>query len=197
MPIIHKNCLGDTYYLHEGKTKTGKPKYYVSKKSEGNLAEAIPDGYEIYERPGGLVSFRKIQNSPILPHELKYVQDKITPLVDQEEEKEIARLSSKRGTNFASLMAAVKLIEQKRYRTRFEAEIRGKEIIIYETKHGGRPIMKFELIDEDTREYLAYRWCFKGSIDDWIHIGYSGQLRDLVDKYCPALGTDRFYELFF
>ena len=83
-----------------------------------------------------------------------------------------------------------------RCRTRFEAEIRGKEIIIYETKHGGRPIMKFELIDEDTRTYLAYRWCFIGSIDDWISIRSPGQLRDLVDKYCSTLETDNFHELF-
>jgi len=180
--------------LHEGKTKTGKPKYYVAKKSEGNLAETIPDGYEIYERPGGLVSFRKIQHSPILPHELKYVQDKIAPLVDQEDEKEYAGWVDM-IPRYLRTPERLALIAN-RCRTRFEAEIRGKEIIIYETKNGGRPIMKFELLDEDTRVYCAYRWCFKGRIDDWIHIGYSGQLRDLADKYCPALGTDRFYELF-
>ena len=25
MPIIHVNAKGKTYYLHQGKTKTGKP----------------------------------------------------------------------------------------------------------------------------------------------------------------------------
>ena len=184
MPIIHKNCHGDTYYLHEGKTKTGKPKYYVAKKSEGNLAEAIPDGYEIYEQPGGRVYFRKIQKTPILPHELKYVQDKIAPLVDQEDEVRYTCLSS-----FGLPSSAL-------YRTRFEAEIRGKEIIIYQVRHDAMPIMKFELLNEETRKYCTHRWCFIGSIDDWINIGSSGQLRNLVDKYCPALGTDDFYELF-
>jgi hypothetical protein len=83
-----------------------------------------------------------------------------------------------------------------KYRTRYEAEIRGEEIIIYEVKrHSGMPIMKFELLDEDTRKYQAYRWCFKGSIDDWMQIGYRGQLQDLALKYCPALGTDDFFEL--
>ena len=193
MPITHKNCRGHVYYLHEGKTKTGKPKYYVSKKAEGNLAVSVPEGYEIYEQPGGAVYFRKKQKTPILPHELKYVQDKIAPLVDQNQENEdevmYARLSS-----FGLPSTAL-------YRTRYEAEIRGKEIIIYEvTRHDGRPLMKFELLDEETRKYRAYRWCFRGRIDDWITIGSfgisSGQLRDLVDKYCPALGTDDFYELF-
>ena len=40
-----------TYYLHQGKTKTGKPKYYFSTKIKGDLVEEIPEGYEIYEHP--------------------------------------------------------------------------------------------------------------------------------------------------
>jgi hypothetical protein len=52
--------------------------------TEGNLVEAVPEGYEIYERPGGRVSVRKIQKTPILPHELQYVQDQLAPLTDRE-----------------------------------------------------------------------------------------------------------------
>jgi hypothetical protein len=193
MPITHKNSRGQVYYLHEGKTKTGKPKYFVSMKSEGNLPEAIPTGFEIYERPGGLVSVRKIPQTPILPHELKYVQDKVAPLVNQESEKEYAELYAMFGGAFLSPEKRVSFAN--RFRSRYEAEIRGQEIIVYEVKGDGRPMMKFVLVDEETREYSAYRWCFKGSIDDWIELGSWGQLQDLVDQYCPALGTDRFYEL--
>jgi len=153
--------------------------------------EFIPEGYEIYERPGGLVFVRKISKTPILPHELQCVQDQLTPLNNQI----AARIESKHGTHVRTLP-----VETQRYleinRTRYESEIRGKEIIIYEVSHGqGRPMMKFELFDEESREYLAYRWCFKGRIDDWIEIGSLGQLRDLASKYCPVLGTDQFYEL--
>jgi hypothetical protein len=51
MTIEHINRRGKKYYLHEGKTKTGKPKYFFSMKSEGNTIDAIPEGYEIYENP--------------------------------------------------------------------------------------------------------------------------------------------------
>ena len=42
MAIEYVNRRGDTYYLHQGKTKTGKPTYFFSRKKEGTLAEAIP-----------------------------------------------------------------------------------------------------------------------------------------------------------
>ena len=51
MPITHVNVKGKTYYLHQGTTKTGKPKYHFAMKREGNLADSIPEGFEIYENP--------------------------------------------------------------------------------------------------------------------------------------------------
>ena len=44
MPITYTNAKGKTYYLHQGTTKTGKPKYHFSMQSEGHLAESIPVG---------------------------------------------------------------------------------------------------------------------------------------------------------
>ena len=207
MPISHTNYLGQTYYLHEGKTKSGKPKYYISKKAEGNPIEAIPEGYEIYERPDGLVVVRKIPTSPILPHELKYVQDKIAPLsgmlreyTDWYSELDYTSELSDMMPEFAPLEKLINAVSQKRardyFRTRFVAEIRNNEIIIYEVaKRGGSAIMKFTLYDEETRKYGAYRWGSSGVTDRWLHFGPSGQLIDLVDEYCPMLGTDEFYEL--
>ena len=39
MPITHTNAKGKTSYLHQGTTKTGKPKYHFSMQSEGTLAD--------------------------------------------------------------------------------------------------------------------------------------------------------------
>ena len=153
--------------------------------------ESIPEGYEIYERPGGMMFVRKIQKTPILPHELQCVQDQLTPLNNQL----AAYIEFECGAYVRTLP-----VESQRYleinRSRYESEIRGKEIIVYEVSRGdGRPLMKFSLYDEESREYLAYRWCFKGRIDGWMRIGSPGQLRDLACKYCPALDTDEFFEL--
>ena len=49
MAVKHVNRKGRTFYLHQTKTKTGKPKYFFSMKGEGGLVESIPEGFEIYE----------------------------------------------------------------------------------------------------------------------------------------------------
>ena len=57
MMFEYKNRKGKTHYLHVGKTKTGKPKYYFSMKKDGELVDAMPVGYEIYEHPANAQVF--------------------------------------------------------------------------------------------------------------------------------------------
>ena len=51
MPVTHTNRRGQTYYLHAGTTRTGKPRYWFSTKAEGELVDPIPEGHEVYENP--------------------------------------------------------------------------------------------------------------------------------------------------
>jgi len=57
MPITYTNKGKKTYYLHQGKTRTGKPRYTFSMKDKGILAEKIPEGFEIYEHPANAQVF--------------------------------------------------------------------------------------------------------------------------------------------
>jgi hypothetical protein len=75
MPITHTNRGGDVYYLHQRATKSGKPSYYFSRKKTGNIAEAGPEGYEVYEEPTkGQVFLRKARPALITPEELACVE---------------------------------------------------------------------------------------------------------------------------
>jgi len=65
MAITYVNRKQKTYYLHQGTTKKGKPKYYFAMKSKGNLADDIPEGFEIYENPRAQVFMRKIPQKVI------------------------------------------------------------------------------------------------------------------------------------
>ena len=82
MTATYTNRKGKTYYLHQGKTKLGNPKYFFALRDEGNLVKAIPPGYEVYENPNGQVippqktdpdyfrrgsGCREIRNAAILP----------------------------------------------------------------------------------------------------------------------------------
>ena len=74
MVVTHVNRKRDTYFLHEGKTKTGKPKYFFSKDSEGSLLDSIPEGYEIYENPNAQVFLRKKSPQLVTDEEIEIVR---------------------------------------------------------------------------------------------------------------------------
>src|SRR5262245_24448333 len=75
VPITYTNAKGKTYYLHQGTTKTGKPKYHFSMQSNGALAESIPEGFEIYENPNAQVFLRRIPPKIITDEERQIVED--------------------------------------------------------------------------------------------------------------------------
>ena len=75
--VQHVNRKGDVYYLHEGQTKTGKPKYFFSKQAAGNLCSQIPDGFEVYENVRGQVFCRRIQPKLISDEEVAVVREAI------------------------------------------------------------------------------------------------------------------------
>jgi hypothetical protein len=159
MAIQHVNRRGDTYFLHQGKTRTGRPMFFFSKDQEGTLVDAIPDGYEIYENPSAQVFLRKIQP--------RFVTDEEVALVAQ---------AARRHGGFHYLI-----------------DVKGKSIVVHE---GHMPVLRFSLVDEHTRTFFTERWCFLGSIDDWVPLmGGTGELKALVQKYCPHLGRESFFEL--
>ena len=57
------------------------------------------------------------------------------------------------------------------------------------------PVLRFILEDEETRLYRVERWCYLGSIDDWIFVT-TGPLAQLARRMIPRLGTDAFFDLF-
>ena len=58
------------------------------------------------------------------------------------------------------------------------------------------PMLQFVLIDKVNRLFQTERYCFLGSIDDWITIGSKDELPRLVKTYVPHLGEESFYELY-
>ena len=55
--------------------------------------------------------------------------------------------------------------------------------------------MRFLLVDDQHRTFLTQRYCFIGSIDDWIDIGTPGKLATLVKKYVKHLGKESYFDL--
>ncbi len=192
MPITHVNAKGKNYYLHQGSTKTGKPKYYFAMKSEGALVQSIPEGFEIYENPNAQVFLRRIPPKIITDEERQLVEDGMR--------------------KYASVKG-------------YKIDVRGKAIVIYtadqdvETLAGlfkdlhpnpsanpqvmmtlrgviqYSPMLQFILDDPEERLFTAQRYCFRGSIDDWIDIDH-GKLAILVRTYVKHLDKESYFELF-
>ena len=71
--FTYTNRRGDTYYVHEFRTKAGARRYAMRQKPDAALAE-LPKGMEINANVNGLVYIRKPRARIILPLEEKLVR---------------------------------------------------------------------------------------------------------------------------
>lgn len=187
--VTHTNRKGQTYHLHVGMTKKGNPRYHFSTKHEGELATEIPEGYEIYENPNAQVFLRKIQPKLIRDDEVQVIDVAL---------KNHSRPNDYRLDVRGEVVTVFESSQRRSTHDRFPPffSIAGMQ------KWGDRhayftPVFKFILSDEEKRLFRAERFCFLGSIDDWMPLlgGGPAPLEDLVRKYVPHLGEESFFEL--
>jgi hypothetical protein len=192
VPITHTNTKGKTYYLHQGMTKTGKSKYYFSMESEGHLAESIPVGFEIYENPNAQVFLRRIPPKIITDEERQVVEDGMRKYAEVQDYKVAVKghaiLVYTADQDIETLADVFKeMYPGPAAHTQLRALLR--QGIHYS------PMLQFLLEDAQRRLFTAQRYCFRGSIDDWIDIGH-GPLPTLVKRYVKHLGNESYFELY-
>jgi hypothetical protein len=194
MSVTYTNRKGFTYFLNKGVTKTGKPRYYFAREQKDEPVDEIPAGYEVEESVNAIVSLVKSRPQLIRPEEAASV--------------EAALKKHPKGRNYRAAVKNNQIII-------YEAigwDVDGMMDIFkdFPILPGARerlkaernrytqftPVMRFILDDQETRAYHAERWCYRGSVDGWIHAGYSGKIDQLAKKLTPTLGTDEFYELY-
>ena len=187
MSIQYTNRLGQIYYLCQGITKTGKPKYFFSTKIDGNRVNVIPDDFEIYENPNAQVFLIKKVAPLITDLEKQAVISSIKKnksiehyILDVKKEY-ITIYTAKQNLVFAEESWVARL----RQLTDFKPSLLG---LNYMTE------MRFQLVDVENRYFMAERFCYRSSIDDWIIICEPDRLSSLV-KYIAHVGKDSFYEL--
>lgn len=195
MTLEYTNRRGDRYYVLQGQTKTGKPKYYCSRKPGGTGVDKLPADFEIYEHPqSALVSVRKIKPSRLLPFELEFLKEQIHKLsgiehviVDRTGDSIVIYLCDRDPDEINSLLNLMvgPLGEH--------AESNKQWMIAHATYS---PLFRFTLIDENERLFRAERWCFRGRVDGWIGLSSRDQpLDELAARFLPHLGQESFFEL--
>ncbi len=191
MPIQHVNRKGHTFYLHQGITKTGKPKYFFSTKSEGTLVDKIPDGFEVYENPNAQVFLRKIQPKIITDAEVALVEQGLK----QFSKLKYYQIDVKKNTIIVyEANQDVDILAEFLTFAPKAKEVSTKDSLAQWLTYS--PILQFVLVDDGKRTFATQRYCFLGSIDDWIAIGEPDKLQNLVKKYVKHLGQESYYELF-
>lgn len=188
MPFTHTTRRGRIYYLHIGAKRGGGVQHFVSTKPKGPLVDAVPEGFEIYETVNGQVYFRR--KKPALIHDVELACAR----------RELKKL---RGPNFYQVEIdrdAIVVHESDRslsstvtfpaWRPVADMEAIDRKFATY------MPVMRFVLEDKSQRLFRPERFCFRGSVEDWISIGTPDKIEKLAAKYIPHLGRDSFYELY-
>ncbi|MBI3760710.1 MAG: hypothetical protein HY260_02470 [Chloroflexi bacterium] len=196
MPITYTNRKGVTYYLHQGTTKKGKPRYFFSKESTGQVLDRIPDGYEITESVNGIVSLSKAGQRTIAESEVGLVAS----IVTGQRHLKYYRVAAKRNTievyeplGGLDDKVAARIFGDDLFTPALAERLRRERA--HYTHYS--PVMRFILEDETERTFSVERWCYRGSTDGWLPI-YSagaGPLGKLARRCIPHLGKDSFFEL--
>jgi len=195
LAVTYTNRKGRTYYLCKVQTKAGATRYVCAREPTGEPLDEVPEGYEIHENVNGVVSLRKTRPSPILPAERETVE----ALVRQHPKARNYRVDVKdkaivvyeRAGPDPEDIAAM-------FRDRIGilgARADALREVLDEGAHFS-PEMRFVLLDEEDRIFVAERWHHSGR-GGWIDIGPSGPLRVLARRFIPLLGTDRLYDVHF
>ncbi len=192
--LSYTNRMGATYYLHEGKTKTGKPRYFASKTVRPGALTAMPEGYEFSESINSVVSVRKVDTSA------PKVQDTDVAMVRAEaarhEHLRLHRIEAVKGEIVVfEALGGMSLDGMGDMARIWGVSLEKMEARLGPLKSKTRydPVMKFEPADEPGH-YAVYRMTYRGE-GGWSWPLAIGPLRKLVRKYLKHVGTEEFFEL--
>ena len=187
------NRKGEEYFLFEGRTKTGKPKYFCSRKeaAKGDRLAEMPADYEWRESPqDAVVSVRKQRETLISDGEQAAVAEAIRSLaelstffVDIDGPALIVYLPDRDPGDVDRLMQLLGVPL---------SESMGS----WTAAHGRySPTYRFELVDREQRLFTIERWCYRSWVDGWRLLSSGAPLSRHLEKYVPHLGQESYFDL--
>ena len=189
LQVQHTARTGKIYYLVEHTSKLGRPAYTFSTSPAGKPVAAIPDGYEIYENVNAQVFLRKKTPQIIDPFELAVVRNALRT----QGPEWMYWVEAKKDTivvydagNAADGLSRLTLM----FSGRLPTDDEQRRSATY------MAMLRFVLVDRKTRKFVTERFCFRGSVDDWIHIGGPGPLAPQCRQFIPHLGRESLFDIF-
>ncbi len=180
--FAYENRMGVTYYLHEGRTTTGKPRYFFAKTMGPGMLSEMPGGVEVSESINGVVSVRrKTTDRAAVPEEdVKVVQEAV------------GRHLHLKGYMVRAVDSAVVIFEPhprpselRAFAERYGTSYRASNFIEERMKKAQyAPIMKFE---RESDGYVVLRMTYRGK-GGWSWPLGAGKLGGLAKKFVPSIG---------
>ena len=201
MVIEYTNRVGKTYYLLQGKTKTGKPRYFFSlqQSGKGKAIDKIPEGFEIHEHPENAQVFLT-RKRPCL----------ITDIEEHFIKKHVSSLKRSRRYRVDCKAEYITIYESNADTDNLK-RIFGDLLKITPTRPGVNgddamtaliniadqhysAVLRFCLVDKENRRFTVERFCFRGSVEDWIYLAGPDDFKKTVKKHVKILGTEEFFD---
>lgn len=196
MTITYTNRKGVTYYLCQGQTKTGKPRYLFAREPRGTPVMEIPDGFAISESVNGLVSLARVRPQLVSPDAVAAVEAELDRhpkarnyrLTVRPDRIEIYELLGLDAETLLTKLGAYSGFSRSDLAARLQAE---------QERYGQfTAVLRFNLVDAGRQVFQTERMCYLGSVDDWIPIGPAAEIPDLAARYVPLLGSDALLEIY-
>ncbi|MEI7893207.1 MAG: hypothetical protein WCI05_08950 [Myxococcales bacterium] len=186
--LAYTSLRGDTYYLHEGKTKTGKTRYLVAKQVGAGALTEMPTGFEFTESINGVVSVSKAKPKSVIPEgDVELVQAALARCSHlqfhkvREVKGEIVVFQADKMEGMHEMVSRLAIFPVRAERDLFDLMGPGDY----------SPVMKFCPTD---KEYEVCRMTYRGK-GGWSYPLATGSLASLARRFVPAIGTDAFYDL--
>jgi hypothetical protein len=195
MSVTYTNRKGRTYYLCQGTTKSGKPRYYFAREPKGEPVDEIPEGYEIHENVNGLVTLAKIRPQEIRPEERAAVEAAVARHPKSHNYRVDVKGDSivvyeRLGPDAEDLLSQLGSFGQMFAHRADELQESLDQSACFV------PEMRFILEDEAERTFSAERWHYGGRDEGWMPVYTWGPIAKLARELVPKLGTDAYFELY-
>lgn len=205
MSIEYTNRVGKRYYLRVQKTKTGKDKFLftTNDQGKGQPVDQIPEGFEIYEHPeNAQVFLRKKRPQLIIDLEKQLITEYVENVQRKRSKKYridckddlITIYESDRDSEALEGLIG-KFMTDLPLRPGLNVDD-AKNMLFQMTDRNYSPVLRFRLLDQGKRLFVAERFCYLGGIDDWTYLTGPSSLKKLADKYIKLLGTEEFFREF-
>lgn len=183
---------GKTFFLKSRQTKKGNTTYYLTKTADKDCLDKVPEGYEVFEHyEMGMLYVRKIKPRKFSDIEIKTIERELKKNESLADYKldidgDKIRIYVVEQAEFDSLSGIFE---------KYSHGLAKMEQLTGSLKHFNEKMRISVVEGKNYRGFQVERFCYRGSVDDWIQVGSGEILEPLAKTYLVHLGKESYFDL--